>query len=404
MLKLYQLALYFVSKFNYRIVEVKNLNNEIWLCNKKHKTYPIIRLSINTTDEPESHIQLQQKIKNSIVTTLNCNNNYLDIHIRNNEKAINDKMVVIDENYYDGIDVTSYFPDIKKQIHMVKDQGSEMNRILNEFKNINNGAKKKSIFDSIKKGPYVTYIVALICVLVYLISLYFYRYTDNSSEVAIIIGGYYKIFVVAGQWWRIFTAGFVHVDVFHLLVNMLSLISLGRLLENYYGHIKFLIVLLIGIVFGNLFLFALNDNIVAVGISGGLYALLACLAMYIYNTKMYKIPAVMHNVIYIFLVNLMINLLPSIGYYAHLGGFIAGILLAFIFTKNSNWVSLKNNTIIVGIILCIVLGYKCMTNTFINTLYAKSDMTVIDTYNSLGLKETSLKLFIRLNTIYEETK
>ena len=404
MLKLYQLALYFVSKFNYRIVEVKNLNNEIWLCNKKHKTYPIIRLSINTTDEPESHIQLQQKIKNSIVTTLNCNNNYLDIHIRNNEKAINDKMVVIDENYYDGIDVTSYFPDIKKQIHMVKDQGSEMNRILNEFKNINNGAKKKSIFDSIKKGPYVTYIVALICVLVYLISLYFYRYTDNSSEVAIIIGGYYKIFVVAGQWWRIFTAGFVHVDVFHLLVNMLSLISLGRLLENYYGHIKFLIVLLVGIVFGNLFLFALNDNIVAVGISGGLYALLACLAMYIYNTKMYKIPAVMHNVIYIFLVNLMINLLPSIGYYAHLGGFIAGILLAFIFTKNSNWVSLKNNTIIFGIILCIVLGYKCMTNTFINTLYAKSDMTVIDTYNSLGLKETSLKLFIRLNTIYEETK
>ena len=404
MLKLYQLALYFVSKFNYRIVEVKNLNNEIWLCNKKHKTYPIIRLSINTTDEPESHIQLQQKIKNSIVTTLNCNNNYLDIHIRNNEKAINDKMVVIDENYYDGIDVTSYFPDIKKQIHMVKDQGSEMNRILNEFKNINNGAKKKSIFDSIKKCPYVTYIVALICVLVYLISLYFYRYTDNSSEVAIIIGGYYKIFVVAGQWWRIFTAGFVHVDVFHLLVNMLSLISLGRLLENYYGHIKFLIVLLVGIVFGNLFLFALNDNIVAVGISGGLYALLACLAMYIYNTKMYKIPAVMHNVIYIFLVNLMINLLPSIGYYAHLGGFIAGILLAFIFTKNSNWVSLKNNTIIVGIILCIVLGYKCMTNTFINTLYAKSDMTVIDTYNSLGLKETSLKLFIRLNTIYEETK
>ena len=404
MLKLYQLALYFVSKFNYRIVEVKNLNNEIWLCNKKHKTYPIIRLSINTTDEPESHIQLQQKIKNSIVTTLNCNNNYLDIHIRNNEKAINDKMVVIDENYYDGIDVTSYFPDIKKQIHMVKDQGSEMNRILNEFKNINNGAKKKSIFDSIKKGPYVNYIVALICVLVYLISLYFYRYTDNSSEVAIIIGGYYKIFVVAGQWWRIFTAGFVHVDVFHLLVNMLSLISLGRLLENYYGHIKFLIVLLVGIVFGNLFLFALNDNIVAVGISGGLYALLACLAMYIYNTKMYKIPAVMHNVIYIFLVNLMINLLPSIGYYAHLGGFIAGILLAFIFTKNSNWVSLKNNTIIVGIILCIVLGYKCMTNTFINTLYAKSDMTVIDTYNSLGLKETSLKLFIRLNTIYEETK
>lgn len=404
MLKLYQLALYFVSKFNYRIVEVKNLNNEIWLCNKKHKTYPIIRLSINTTDEPESHIQLQQKIKNSIVTTLNCNNNYLDIHIRNNEKAINDKMVVIDENYYDGIDITSYFPDIKKQIHMVKDQGSEMNRILNEFKNINNGAKKKSIFVSIKKGPYVTYIVALICVLVYLISLYFYRYTDNSSEVAIIIGGYYKIFVVAGQWWRIFTAGFVHVDVFHLLVNMLSLISLGRLLENYYGHIKFLIVLLVGIVFGNLFLFALNDNIVAVGISGGLYALLACLAMYIYNTKMYKIPAVMHNVIYIFLVNLMINLLPSIGYYAHLGGFIAGILLAFIFTKNSNWVSLKNNTIIVGIILCIVLGYKCMTNTFINTLYAKSDMTVIDTYNSLGLKETSLKLFIRLNSIYEETK
>lgn len=404
MLKLYQLALYFVSKFNYRIVEVKNLKNELWLCNKKHKAYPIIRLSINTTDEPESHIKLQEKIKESIVTTLNCNNSYLDIHIRNNEKAINDTMVVIDENYYDGLDITKYFPDIKKQIHMVSDPNNEMNRILNEFKNINSNVSKPSFIDKFKKGPFVTYYIAIICLLVYLISLYFYKYTNNSFEVAIIIGGYYKILIVAGQWWRILTAGFVHVDIFHLLVNMISLFSLGRLLENYYGHLKYLIIIIAGIIFGNLFLFALNDNIVAVGISGGLYALLAALAMYIYNTKMYKIPAIMHNVIYIILVNLMINLLPSVGYYAHLGGFIAGILLAFIFTKNANWASLKKNTIIVSIILCIVLGYKCMNNTFINTLYAKSDMTIINTYDKLGLHKTSQKLFIKLNQIYGETK
>ena len=56
MLKLYQLALYFMKNFNYKIVEVKQLKNEIWLCNKKHRKYPIIRLSNNPLPEDMQHL------------------------------------------------------------------------------------------------------------------------------------------------------------------------------------------------------------------------------------------------------------------------------------------------------------------------------------------------------------
>lgn len=385
MLKLYQLALYFMKNFNYKIVEVKQLKNEIWLCNKKHRKYPIIRLSNNPLPEDMQHTKIKEVILDTIVANVNCHRDYLDIHVIKDVKSDNDNVIVIDEDYYDGIDVSRYFPDFKKQIHAVDNADVELQRIYHEFREMSQTKQKQAKLLKYKNQPWVTYITVIICFIIYLCSLYFYRFDLNSSEVAIAMGAYYKIFIEAGQWFRMFTSGLIHVDIFHLFVNVISLISLGKVLEPYYGHLKYAIILFVSIIGGSLAMFALGDNLVAVGISGGLYGLIGALIIYIYNTKIYKIPMIMANLMYIIFINILINFLPNVGYLAHFGGLLCGLLLGVIFNNNASWKVLKQNSIICAIILLLVVGYKCYDNRFINTIYGQTDAKIVKIYQDAGL-------------------
>src|SRR5690606_10704090 len=45
-----------------------------------------------------------------------------------------------------------------------------------------------------------------------------------------------------GQWYRLFTAGFVHVGIGHLAFNMITLFFFGPLLEMRLGVMRFLIL------------------------------------------------------------------------------------------------------------------------------------------------------------------
>lgn len=383
MFKLYQLALYFIEKYNFKLVEVRQLNNELWLCNKQSNNYTIIRLTLSSLQESALQVNLKEAIVDSIASNLNLNPRLLEIYIGHEHINIKDK-IMIDDGFYDGENVERYFPELKYQVHNVNNMDVEIKRLETEFKNLNKiqaGKKKRSLEDK----SYITTIVGVICLVVFLLSLLIYRYTNNSAEVAIVMGGYYKTFVEAGQWFRLLTCGFVHVEITHLLVNMLSLFSLGRLLEKYYGHMRYSIIMIVSILVGNLFIFALEDNTVGVGLSGGLYGLMGALLVYVINSKLYRVPAVMTNIVYILLMNLMINFLPGVAFYAHLGGFISGVLLAICFTNNDNWKQLKNNTIIVSAIILGVLCYKCYDNYYIYNHYAATDFKVNQIYEDINL-------------------
>ena len=43
-----------------------------------------------------------------------------------------------------------------------------------------------------------------------------------------------------GEWWRLFSAAFLHIGSIHLVVNMFSLLSVGPAMERYYGNARFL--------------------------------------------------------------------------------------------------------------------------------------------------------------------
>ncbi len=47
--------------------------------------------------------------------------------------------------------------------------------------------------------------------------------------------------VMAGEWWRLITANFLHLNFIHILMNMLGLHYLGKFVEHRLGTIKFIV-------------------------------------------------------------------------------------------------------------------------------------------------------------------
>ena len=157
---------------------------------------------------------------------------------------------------------------------------------------------------------------------------------SENIENLIRFGANSKILVAEGEWWRLFTASFIHIGFFHILFNMYFFYSLGPVFERLFGSMNFLIIYLIAGIFGNLLSFAFGSPYtVSAGASTSLYGMLG-LAIGLMAT--YRDDEIIRSFgasfISVVVINVVYSLLaPGVGIYGHLGGFIAGFLLAGIF-------------------------------------------------------------------------
>lgn len=133
------------------------------------------------------------------------------------------------------------------------------------------------------------------------------------------------------QWWRLLTAGFLHVSVMHLLLNGLVFYYLGRILEEALGHWQLAILFSFSMVLGNIaeLAFLTHLNTIGVGASGGVFGLIAAI---IYLGWVEKRPGFWKAQAKTMLLFVGLNLLfglfsPNIGHWAHGLGFLAGALI-----------------------------------------------------------------------------
>ena len=63
-----------------------------------------------------------------------------------------------------------------------------------------------------------------------------------------------------GEWWRLFTAMFLHFGAMHLVLNCYALWDAGQLAERMYGHGRFLAIYLLSGLGGNLLSFVVQGN------------------------------------------------------------------------------------------------------------------------------------------------
>lgn len=145
------------------------------------------------------------------------------------------------------------------------------------------------------------------------------------------------------QAWRLFTCIWLHGGVFHLLANMLSLLIIGIRLEREFGFVRIGLLYIIAGVGGSVMSALFVRSSISVGASGAVFGLLgAMLSELIINWTIYsnKVASLLMLVI-IIVVNLGVGILPHVDNFAHIGGFISGFLLGFVFLirPQFGWVS-----------------------------------------------------------------
>ncbi|XP_030503109.2 RHOMBOID-like protein 2 [Cannabis sativa] len=147
------------------------------------------------------------------------------------------------------------------------------------------------------------------------------------------------------QAWRLITCAWLHAGVFHLLANMLSLLFIGIRLEQEFGFVRIGLLYIISGFGGSLLSALFIQSGISVGASGALFGLLGgMLSELITNWTLYanKLAALV-TLIFIIVVNLAVGILPHVDNFAHIGGFLSGFLLGFIFLVRPQyrWISQK---------------------------------------------------------------
>lgn len=141
--------------------------------------------------------------------------------------------------------------------------------------------------------------------------------------------------VLAGEYWRIFTAMFVHINILHIGLNMLSLFMVGRAVEVLYGKWRYLAIYLVsGIVGGIVALFFTPLNVPSVGASGAIFGVFGAIGVFfIVNRR--ALGAYGSGAIGQWIFWLGLNLIwgfsiSGIGIADHIGGLVAGMVIALI--------------------------------------------------------------------------
>ncbi len=180
--------------------------------------------------------------------------------------------------------------------------------------------------------PWITVLLIGINLIIY--GLEMLQGGSENNRVAIRFGAQYLPLVMKGEFWRVFTAMFLHFGWNHLASNMISLLVIGQIVELYFGRIRFLLLYLISGIGGNLLSLFMDmgsaDPGISAGASGAIFGIMASFVIFALDSHMRKafpLPRV--------LLGLLLSLAPGfystgIDLYAHLGGFFVGLVVAFL--------------------------------------------------------------------------
>ena len=191
----------------------------------------------------------------------------------------------------------------------------------------------------------VTLILIAVTCVVYLVEVVLSGMRlEADTQVLIDMGAMIPILVQGpADLWRFVAPMFLHMDLMHLLFNMVALYSVGMTLERILGRGGFLALYFVGGITGNVAsyawgLFAEGGLTVSAGASTsvfGLFVAVALLAVLARGNRRY-LAAYSKGMLAVILVNVAYSLLaPGISISGHLGGAIGGaIAMLMIPSKN----------------------------------------------------------------------
>jgi len=392
-----------IEQYAYSIIDVRTNAKEIWLGNPNREDYPLLRLTGENFFRRPFDTQRVQRIRQAIETFFKREMNLTEVEFFTDAPLEEEGQVVkLSPELCTDPHFCEAFPEVKEVLRFADDPQNEYNKLSEAIRAVRDKQVKEARKQFAKGIPWASFIIIGICTAISVtINLLAANYDIIASSI--FLGAYYKTFVLAGyEYWRFFTTGFVHIDLFHLLINMMALTNIGMMLERLYGRKKYLSILFSGIIVGSLFVFIGQNNIVSVGISGGLYALLGSLIVYAYDNGWLKQPAFRSQLVFILSINLLVNLIPNVSVLGHAGGFVSGLLLGIIYSETPHLALLRKNAKIAALALLVLLVPISQVSIKHGPFYAKTDQYVIDLALDFGFDSYAEHMADRLSDYYEE--
>ena len=182
------------------------------------------------------------------------------------------------------------------------------------------------------RKPKVT--IALIVITITIFIFQFIIESVTGFDVLFFYGGKINEFIRIGQVWRFITPTVLHGSILHLAFNMYALYILGRRLEIFYGHGRFLLLYILSGFAGNIFSYVFTTA-PSLGASTALFGLLAADGIFlIQNWKLFgpeRTRQAIINLGFILILNLSYGFVSStnIDNMGHIGGLIGGLFFAW---------------------------------------------------------------------------
>ncbi len=243
---------------------------------------------------------------------------------------------------------------------------------------------------------------------------------DNES--LILWGANFRPVTLEGEGWRLMSSVFLHIGIFHLLMNMYALVYIGLLLEPILGKTRFLSAYLMTGLLASLNSLWWHPMTISAGASGAIFGMygvfLAMLTTRLIESSTRK--ALLTSIVVFVVYNLISGLQGDIDNAAHLGGLISGILMGYAFypslknPEKSTWkyltlagllvISISTTLLIYRTIPNVMAQYEARMNQFVTNearaveVFSMPEDTPRDTllnmlkYKGLDLWEANIKL------------
>lgn len=212
--------------------------------------------------------------------------------------------------------------------------------------------------------PYVNYSLIGINIIIFIYEVIITSNFSNRFAVVNLYSNYGSIpdLVMSGQnLGSLFSSMFMHGSIAHLLGNMFFLYVFGDNLEGRFGHFRYLLLYLfwgiLAAVAHSMYAVATGEgDVPAIGASGAISGVLGAYLIFFPHAKIHtiifafiittvRIPAIAY-IPFWFIMQLVFAFIGQSGgvaYLAHIGGFLIGLLTAYLWKMMSPWISSHNS-------------------------------------------------------------
>ncbi len=397
-----------ITRYGYSLIKVQEpiVTNDLWLTNPLHPEFALIRISPYPIANDRANLRRLLDIREVMNSLMKAETKMLCIHVCRDEEMEVDENIVefcIYENYRSSDKLDRLYPEIFPVLTKSDNIVTTYNRAIRNVRNYQSGLRSKQQAKRLKdvRNWPVSYFAIAVCLVVFVLALIIKQESDDILA-SLVMGSYYKTFIYGcHQWWRLLTSGFVHVDPVHLMSNLFALNSIGQEIEKIYGRKKTLITLIVSILGGSVFNLICEENIVCLGISGGVYGLVAMLLMYAIESESIKNPQVFNYFLRNMMISTIISFSPTVSLYGHLGGFVTGLVCGVVFSSKDSWKNLRLHTLIASVILLAGAVYLVINDKGMGPLYLGTDPRYLQLMDKLGFHSTRMRMEEQLLEYYD---